>query len=429
MTTTTEKTTDFRAHLTALDLNSSPERQAALARFEELGIPTIKNEEWKYANLRPLAETVFQPRATVKLSLSEFQELAPTPENGTRLVFVNGRYAAELCRTACLPANVAVKSLTDVAPSELGAVIQLDLTPFTALNAALWEDGAYVRIAKGAVVEEPIQLIFISRGTAEPQSVHSRILIVAEAGSQARVVETYVGEGTAFNNVVVEISVGENAILEHTKVQEESETSFHIAATQVKQAASSTFTSNNVGFGARIARNDVNVMVAGEHCETWLNGAYTVFGEQLVDNHTRIDHAVPNCHSFEVYKGILGDQGIGVFNGKIYVYEDAQKTDAKQTNKALLLSRTATMNTKPQLEIFADDVKCTHGATVGQLDEDQLFYLRSRGLPLVEAKTLLTYAFVSEVLEKVSIEPLRDALELKLMDRVRSAQPNEGEIQ
>jgi Fe-S cluster assembly protein SufD len=425
MTTAIGKATNFKAHLTALGLGTSAERQAALARFEELGIPTLRHEEWKYTNLRALAETAFEPRSNADVSPAELESMTHIVAGAPRLVFVNGRYSATLSHLDGIHAGVEVRNLANAKAAELGTVAKLDVTPFTALNAALWEDGAYVRIPKGTVVEEPIQLVFVGRAGDKPQSVHTRVLIVAEENSQARVVESYASQGAYFSNVVTEVAVAENAILEHIKVQEEGPDTFHIATIQVKQAASSTFTSNNVGFGGRIARNDVNVVIEGERCETSLNGAYTVFGEQIVDNHTRIDHAVPNCHSFEVYKGILGDQGVGVFNGKIYVHEDAQKTDAKQTNKALLLSRTATMNTKPQLEIFADDVKCTHGATVGQLDDDQLFYLRSRGLPLVEAKTLLTYAFVSEVLEKVSVVPLREALERQLMERVRGAKPAE----
>jgi Fe-S cluster assembly protein SufD len=334
---------------------------------------------------------------------------------------VNGRYSPGLSSIEDLPRGLRVASLADVIPAELGTSADTDATPFRSLNEALWEDGAYVHVSKGVEVAEPIHLLFIASGGAEPQAIHPRVLIVAERGSRARVVESYAGSGRYLTNALSEVFVREDAALEHTKVEEEAETAYHLAAIHVEQQARSTYESNNVAFGGKLARTDLNVAIAGEHCETWLNGAYAAFGEQLIDNHTRIDHAVPNCHSFEVYKGILGDKGVGVFNGKIYVHPDAQKTDAKQTNKALLLSRTATMNTKPQLEIYADDVKCTHGATVGQLDEDQLFYLRSRGLSLVEARTLLTYAFVSEVLEKVSVQPLRERLEERLMDRVRGA--------
>ncbi len=244
--------------------------------------------------------------------------------------------------------------------------------------------------------------------------------MVLGEGAQARLVESYVGlGGAAFVSPVTEVVLGRGAILEHTRFQQEDLETVHIATTAAHQAADSTFTHNNVNFGGRIARNDVNVWLDGEHTETSLNAANVGTGEQVIDNHTRIDHAKPNCHSFEVYKTILRDRATGVFNGKIFVYEDGQKTDAKQTNQAILLSPTAAMNTKPQLEIFADDVKCTHGATIGQLREDALFYLRARGVPKAEAESLLVYAFAAEVLEKIQVEAVREALERVLFEKLR----------
>jgi len=260
-----------------------------------------------------------------------------------------------------------------------------------------------------------LHILHVSRADHGPFAAYPRTLIVLEEGSEAKVLESYVGlGGRYFTNAVTEISLSRNSHFEHTRFQMESLEAIHIGTVACEQEEDSVLTSNNAMFGAKTARLDANFWVGGEHAETWLNGTYVGMGEQVVDNHTRIDHAVPNCNSFEVYKGILGGKATGVFNGKIFVYEDAQKTDAKQTNQAILLSPTAQVNTKPQLEIFADDVKCTHGATVGQLREDARFYLRSRGIPLAQADAILVYAFAAEVLEKISVPQVRDALEAAL---------------
>jgi Fe-S cluster assembly protein SufD len=243
-----------------------------------------------------------------------------------------------------------------------------------------------------------------------------------EEGAQASIIESYIGlGGTYFTNAVTEAVLGPASMLDHTKFQNEGPDSVHIATVASHQAGTSTLTSNNINFGGHIVRNDVNVWLDGEHTETWLNGASVGLGTQVIDNHTRIDHAKPNCHSFETYKSILGGHAAGVFNGKIYVYEDAQKTDAKQTNQAVLLSPTAVFNTKPQLEIFADDVKCTHGATIGQLRGEAMFYLQSRGIPKKQAEALLVYAFAAEVIEKIPVAAVRDALEKLLFEKLHSA--------
>ena len=246
------------------------------------------------------------------------------------------------------------------------------------------------------------------------------MLIVLEDGATAKVIESYVGlDGVYFNNAVTEVVLGRDAVLEHNRVVAETSDSVHVGNLAIHQEASSVYTSNSFVLGGKIARNDVNVWHAGAHIETWLNGAFVITDGQVVDNHTRIDHAFPDCRSFEVYKHVIRDQSTGIFNGKIFVYEDAQRTDAKQTNQALLLSSNATMNTKPQLEIFADDVKCTHGATIGQLSEDSMFYLRARGIPKAEAQALLVYAFAGEVINKVTVPDLRAALEAAVYEKLR----------
>jgi Fe-S cluster assembly protein SufD len=286
---------------------------------------------------------------------------------------------------------------------------------FAALNTAFAEDGAYVFVPDGVVLDTPIQLLFISVAAASSMS-HPRSLIVLGQGSQAQIVETYVGRsGQAyFTNAVTEVFVGENAVLDHYKVQEEGREAYHVASMHVRASRSSTFSSHSFSLGGGLTRNDAIATLAGEGAECTLNGLYLADGERLVDNHTTIDHVMPHCPSHEIYKGILGGKARAIFNGKIIVRQDAQKTDAKQTNRALLLSDEATINTKPQLEIFADDVKCTHGATVGQLDEDAVFYLRARGLTYLEARDMLIHAFAGDILDRVKIDLLRKALEAEL---------------
>jgi Fe-S cluster assembly protein SufD len=306
---------------------------------------------------------------------------------------------------------------------------------FVALNTALMEDGAYVRIPRGVIVEEPIHLLFVgSAADGAPAVSHPRILIVAEENSQATVIETFVGVGDGvgrptpglpdggvyFTNAVTEIVAAENAVLDHYRVQRESETAFHIATQWVQQARSSNFASHAISLGGALVRTDITAVLDGPGIESTLNGLYVVGGQQHVDTHTAIDHAQPHCNSHELYKGILDGRATAVFNGKIFVRQDAQKTDAKQTNQNLLLSRDAVIDTKPQLEIFADDVRCTHGATVGQLDADALFYLRSRGIDAAEARALLTYAFASDILGRIKVAPLRTALEELLFTRLPS---------
>jgi Fe-S cluster assembly protein SufD len=404
-------------------------RARSLRRFMQSGVPTTRDEEFKYVSLRVLEEAPFRPAYGATIDRAEVEATPLGRLDAVTLAFVNGEYAPDLSSADVLPDGVVVCDLREafehhgaILGRHLGRVATLEgklgstnEERFTHLNTAYLGEGALVYLPQGAQMERPIHLLFLSRADHGPFAAHPRVLIVAEENSQAKVVESYVGlGGTYFNNAVTEVWVGTNANLEHTKFQAEGPDSVHIAAWATHQEGGSVYTSNNASFGAKIARNDVNVWLNGEHTETWLNGAYVGMGHQVVDNHTRIDHAKPNCNSFEVYKGILGGRATGIFNGKIFVYEDAQKTDAKQTNQAILLTPTATLNTKPQLEIFADDVKCTHGATVGQLREDAMFYLRSRGVPQRQAEALLVYAFAAEVLEKIGIDAVREALEAAL---------------
>jgi Fe-S cluster assembly protein SufD len=421
-----------------------PLRREAIARFAELGFPTTRDEEWKYTSVAPLTRTVFQP-ARRELGAASPERLPFGQITRCRLVFVNGWLAPQLSTLEAggrseatqgathLPRGVTVRSLADALENEFGCVeahlargAQYRDHAFVALNTALMEDGAFVRIARGAVVEEPIHLLFLGTAGDTPSVSHPRVLIVAEENSQATVLETYAcvdnGAGTQpyWTNAVTEIVAAENAVLDHYKTQRESETAFHVATMWVRQARSSNFSSHSISLGGALVRNDITAVLGGPGIESTLNGLYVVGGRQHVDNHTAIDHAHPHCNSHELYKGILDGHATGVFNGKIFVREDAQKTDAKQTNQNLLLSRDAVIDTKPQLEIFADDVRCTHGATVGQLDADALFYLRSRGIGEAEARGLLTYAFASDILGRIKVPPLRSALEELLFSQLPS---------
>jgi Fe-S cluster assembly protein SufD len=400
-------------------------RQAAIARFQELGFPTNRNEDWKYTSVAALLKIPFE-LADQEQPGDKLRKLVGVGYGGPRLVFVNGHFAPELSELAALPNGVTVSSLgealswhPDQVRPKLAKLADYQSLSFTALNTAFLRDGAFVFVPPGRVLEQPIELVFVSVPAGKPTVSYPRTLIVAGRSSQATILERYLGpeEATYFTNAVTEIVAEDNAFLDHYKLQQEGARAFHIANTQVRQARSSNFTNHYVALGGALVRNEVRVRLDDEGCETTLNGLYLGAGSQHLDNFTVIDHAKPHCASHELYKGILADKARGVFNGKIFVRQDAQKTDAKQTNQALLLSDDATINTKPQLEIFADDVKCTHGATVGQLDADALFYLRARGIGLEEARRLLTFAFANDVLDRMKIEAVREQLERVLMSR------------
>jgi Fe-S cluster assembly protein SufD len=401
-------------------------RDRGAARFAALGFPTVRDEDWRFTNVAPIAAAEFKP-AGVDAAHATEAELAGYlySDAAHRIVVVNGRFVAELSRAANLPAGVRVGSLAaavteqaDVVQRYLGQLAEFGARAFTALNTALSSDGAYVYIPDGVILEQPLHLLFVTtaHGAAGPIMTNPRALVVAGDRSQSRIVETYVGPGGAvyFTNAVTEVFAGEDAVVDHYKVQQESMDAFHVASMHLHAARSSNVSSHSFSLGGRLARNDVFAMLDGEGAECTLNGLYLADGDRLVDNHTSIDHAKAHCPSHEIYKGILGGKARAVFNGKIIVRQDAQKTDAKQTNRALLLSDDASINTKPQLEIFADDVKCTHGAAIGQLDEDAIFYLRARGLTYFEARDMLIHAFAGDILNRVKVDPLRVALEEEL---------------
>ena len=401
-------------------------RGEGYARFAELGFPSTRQEEWRFTSVAPIVETEFS------LAPNGAASVAPAVADGlgfgassVRLVFVNGQFAPKLSRLAAVD-GVEAGSLADAVTRDadgvgehLGRLTPGD-GPFAALNSAFLRDGAYVRVAPGITLDRPIHLMFLAAPGDRPTMSHPRVLVVVGENSQAGIVESYgsAGKGVHFTNAVSEIVVGAHAVVDHYKVLRESLQALHVATIQASLARSSSFSSQNITLGGALVRNDSNAVLDGEGVDCTLNGLYLVNGRRLVDNHTLIDHAKPHCTSHELYKGILDGRARAVFNGKIIVRPDAQKTDAKQSNKALLLSEGARLNTKPQLEIFADDVKCTHGATIGQLDADALFYLRVRGLSATRARSMLIHAFASDVLTRIKAPAIRSQLEAVMLDQL-----------
>ena len=404
-------------------------RKSAIARFAELGFPTTGQEEWKFTNIAPLLKIPFQPIETPSRQLGR-KDVAPflfgNPE-GCRMVFVDGHFAPHLSSFLDDGGTGlqlgSLRAMLETNPREmekhLAHYANFDTNAFTALNTAFFQDGAFVSVLAGRVVEEPIQLLFVA-ATMEPGAAwHPRNLILAEKRGEVKILETYVSltDAPYFTNAVTEIVAGPDAKIEHCKIQREGEQAFHFATIKTAQTKNSRWTSHSISSGAHLARNDIQSVLKAEGAACILNGLYLGRGEQLIDHHTVVEHAKPHCESHEFYHGILDGHAHGVFNGKIFVQQDAQKTNAKQTNRNLLLSDDAVVDTKPQLEIFADDVKCTHGATVGQLDEDAVFYLRSRGIGLENARRMLIRAFASDVVGRIGIEPVRDELNKFLQEQ------------
>ncbi|MBX7222787.1 MAG: Fe-S cluster assembly protein SufD [Blastocatellia bacterium] len=413
-------------------------RERAFAEFERLGFPTIANEEWKYTNIAPLAGQAFRRGSLEGVDLAQVRrQLRIYPEaERSRLVFINGVYVPEFSVIEGLPAGVVVTNLAEglatrqeFLEANFATLADFENRAFTALNTAHANDGALIVIPRGKVVETPINLFFVTVASPIAQVSFPRVLIHAGEASIATVVENFLtlGETTpdtapAFTCPVTEIRVGDGANLEHYKVQKESLRTFHIANTFADLHHTSVLNSNSISLGGQIARNRIAVAFKAEGGEMNAKGLYYATGKQLMDSRLEVDHAVPNCTSQLLYKGMLDDKARGVFNGKVFVRHDAQGTNAIQTNKNLLLSQTARIDTKPQLEIFADDVKCGHGATVGQLSQDELFYLLSRGIETQAARNLLTYAFAHELVEHIKIESLKEELDRTISSRISSTE-------
>ncbi|MHC4710411.1 MAG: Fe-S cluster assembly protein SufD [Planctomycetota bacterium] len=404
-------------------------RRAAFERFTTLGFPTTKHEEWRFTNVTPIAKTAFAQAGPdgPAVRASDLDRVEPVPRDWTRFVFINGHHADELSVRRGLPEAVTAGGLAGAmaggsraAERHLTRHASYEAHPFTALNTAFMADGALIHVPAGTILTHPIDLLFVSTGGPDPLVAHPRNLIVVEPGSQVTIIERYagLGGGPSLTNAVTEVVAGENAVIDYYKVGREATQAYHIGAMHIHQARNSTVSCHTVTIGGALVRNDITTVLDGEGGHCTLNGLYLVSGRQHVDNHLRVEHAKPHCDSREYFKGILNDQARAVFTGRIVVRKDAQKTDAKQTNMNLLLSEDAQVDTKPQLEILADDVKCTHGATIGQIDEEAIFYLRSRGLDEAMARDLLVFAFAEESLDLIQPVPLRRQLQDELLGRL-----------
>ncbi|BAW80876.1 FeS assembly protein SufD [Candidatus Nitrosoglobus terrae] len=400
-------------------------RQQALRNFVSLGFPNAKEENWKYTRVHGLANTEFTSIGVPSdpVSVEDYQRYFFTEMPCSRLVFVNGHFVAEASEIEILPEGAVIGNLANVFKQQerqlrdvLARYADYQQQPFTALNTAFIADGAYFYLPRKITLTKPIHLLFITNSQNKAVVTHPRNLIVLEPESELNIIEHYIGlnEATYFTNAVTEVVMREGAKIEHIKLQEESAKSFHIATIQVQQGRDTEFLSRNLALGAQLARNDINSVLVGEGAKCTLEGLYVLEGNRHVDNHTRVDHKYPHTSSRERYKGILGDKSRAVFNGKVMVYPGAQKVDAQQANRNLLLSEGAEVNTKPELEIYADDVKCAHGATVGQLDNNHIFYLRSRGLDEDAARQLLIYAFAEEMVKDIDPIPVRTHIERRL---------------
>jgi Fe-S cluster assembly protein SufD len=404
-------------------------RRAAFERFVALGFPTTKNEDWHFTSVAPIAEHEFVLLASPSGDATR-ADVAPFEFGGMGLgwhamVFVNGRFSAELSDRRPLPKGV---TLTDLASAmntlpdlgnTVGTIAGHENHAFTALNAALMIDGAVLDIPNDVEIERPIHFVFLTDATAAKGMMHPRNVIRVGRNAKATVIESYVSTSDAvyFTNAVTEVSIGDGATLRHYKIQRESERAFHVGTIEATQGRDSHYVSFALSIGGALSRSNIYTTLGGPGCGATLNGLNMLDGQQHCDVQTQIVHAQPNCYSRELYKGVLDGQSHGVFNGKVYVHPIAQKTDGKQTNNTLLLSDTAQIDTKPQLEIFADDVKCTHGATIGQIDHTALFYLKSRGIDHAFARRLLTYAFAADVLETIEVDEVRDSLERMTLER------------
>ncbi|MBA3465920.1 MAG: Fe-S cluster assembly protein SufD [Gemmatimonadaceae bacterium] len=400
-------------------------RSAGIAQFEKAGFPTMKDEDWHFTSVAPIAASTFHIAGEAPtVRPADIKRFTFAHPDWHTIVFVNGRYSADLSSFAGEDSGIRVGSLAEAIRTGKGRperhvsrIAPPAENSFTALNAAFIGDGAFIEVPADISVKKTIHLVFVSAG-ADVVS-HPRNVIVAARHSYCSIVESYVSldESKYFTNAVTEVHVGEGARVDHYKLQRESSLAFHVGTIQVRQAATSKFNSFSFATGAALSRTNIYTTLDGEAAECTLNGLYLADGTQLVDHQTRIEHVQPNCPSREVYKGILDGRSHGVFNGKVYVHPEAQKTDGKQSNNNLLLSKTARVDTKPQLEIFADDVKCTHGATIGRLDDNAMFYLNSRGVGREKARMLLTYAFAADVLERIELEPLKRKLEEMVLAR------------
>jgi Fe-S cluster assembly protein SufD len=401
-------------------------RRRALDRFVSTGFPGPRLEAWKYTSVRPIVRREFSLSAeTVHVDPDRVAGCLFPDMPCYLLVFVNGFFCDEMSE---IPASLDIQPLSRVLSGDAETIRPYmadgngdEAAAFEALNTAFMQDGAFIRIERDASLDRPVHLLFLSDdGQERPSMTHIRNFIIAEPGSRATIIESYAGDEsvTRFMTAVTDVMVEENAGIEHYRLQEEGLKSFHIGAIRVRQAGDSSYLSHNISLGAALARTDIRAEFTAGGADCSLNGLYVVGGRQHSDQHTRIDHAVPACTSREFYRGVVDGQGHAVFNGKLVVHDGAEKTDASQTNHNLLLSADAEVDTKPELEIYADDVRCTHGATIGQLDDESVFYLRSRGIGEELARSILTFAFADDVIRRMPLEPVRARLENIIIGRM-----------
>lgn len=406
-------------------------RREALERFLAAGFPRGDEESWRFTSVAPIARTPFVPEAAGArngLTPADVERFTFEPWDCTHLVFVNGHLVPELSRLRPQPQGVVLTGLAealarhrDLVEPHLARLAGAGDRPFVALNTAFLQDGVFLHVPDGVTVEEPIHLVFVAAPHGGRVLSCPRNLVVAGERSRAAIVESYVGAGSAGTGLtaaVTEIAAGRGAAVDHYRVQRESESAFHVATVKAVLDRGAAFGSFNLNLGGAMVRNDIEAVLAGEGAECRLDGLYVVAGSQHVDSHTLIDHAAPHGTSRELYKGVLDGRSRGVFDGTIVVRQDASGTDARQTNKNLLLSEESLVDSNPRLQILNDDVRCTHGATIGQLDEDALFYLRARGVGEEAARNLLIQAFVGDVVHRIGIDALRAGLECLLFTRL-----------
>jgi Fe-S cluster assembly protein SufD len=419
--TATTEPVAFENALAAIAAAPAPDllqelRARGRSSFETLGLPTRRQEAWRFTGLKGIEGMTFDPPTAVAPRF----DVTPWRVTDARLlVFVDGIFAPDVSDIGDLPDGAVVSNLvlgatsgSEVVARHLGSLAPLEDHPFAALNTALIADGAFIHVPEGMELDRPIQLLFVSGSEARATVCAPRILIVAESGSRATVIEQHIGDGKAsLSCPVTEIVLEGGASLDHVVIQEEDFSAHHLAVRQMRLAKGSRYSGQAISLGGALARTDIGVVLEGEAAEASLDGLYVCDANQQANTHLTVRHKSGHCESFQLYKGILGGRAKAVFNGKIVVDQDAQKTDAKQSNRNLLLSDNAVVNSNPQLEIFADDVRCTHGSTVGRLDEEAVFYLRTRGIGRHEANRLLTLAFAGEILDRLPIEEVRNRLE------------------
>ena len=438
MATATQALAHYAETFTGLEKSTASEpsfvrklREEGFARFNEKGFPTIRDEDWRFTNLSSIAQTPFRlVRNGHHLPSQSDIAAYRLADAACELAFIDGRFAPSLSSVRDLPKGVHAGSLAAEIATNPGAIepclgryLNIQRDPFSALNTAFIEDGAYINVPKGTILQSPIHLLFISTAHDAPTVNHPRNLIVVGENSQATIVEDYVsigGQSTqkALCNTATELIVGDHGVISHYMIEREDESAFNVSTLRIQQGRTADVASHSVLTGGALVRNNVHPVLAGEGGECLINGLFMGRNRQHLDNYMLVEHASPHCGSRQFYNGILDGHAHGVFHGRIIVHKDAQKTDAKQTNRNLLLSDTAQIDTKPQLEIYADDVKCTHGATIGQIEENSLFYLRSRGIDEDSARRLLLFAFASECLERMRAGSARSYVEQLIQQKL-----------